>query len=911
MENNNNRQDPKKSQNKRSIIICLIAALGVFLVFSFMNSQVEKASNKEITYDEFIKMLEDGIVKEVVLSSDKIEIIPVSQNSGLYEITYYTGVISMDYNLVERLDSAGVKFSKEISNGSSSILYMIVTTLLPILLLWGGLFFIFRMMSKGSGGVMGVGKSNAKMYVQKETGVTFKNVAGQEEAMESLTELVDFLHNPKKYSDIGARLPKGALLVGPPGTGKTLLAKAVAGEAGVPFFSLSGSDFVEMFVGVGASRVRDLFKQAQSMAPCIIFIDEIDAVGKSRDTQYGGGNDEREQTLNQLLSEMDGFDSSKGLVVLGATNRPEVLDKALLRPGRFDRRIIVEKPDLKGRVDILKVHAKDVLMDDSVDFDAIALATSGAVGSDLANMINEAAIMAVRAGRRAVSQSDLFEAVEVVIAGKEKKDRILGKEEKRIVAYHEIGHALVAALQKNSEPVQKITIVPRTMGSLGYVMQVPEEEKYLMSKEEILTRIVSLFGGRAAEQIVFNSITTGASNDIEKATQLARAMVTQYGMTEKFGMIGLESVEGKYLDGRTVLNCGDATEAEIDQEVMRILKECYNKAEGFLAGDRDALDSLAEFLIEHETITGKEFMKIFRKVKGIEEPEGDNYNMLVLDIDGTLVGSDKTISEKTREAIIKAQQRGKIVAIASGRSIAGIRKTASNISLEQYGGYVIAYNGTTVVNCKTGECIYNQMVSKELVKPVYEAAKRVNAGIVVYNDNTKEMISGNGLNEYIKIDAEACNVTINEVSDFVKAINFPFNKFLLSGKPEHMAEVEKIMAKEFGDRLNVFRSDPFYVELLPRYVDKGVAVEKLVKHLDIQREKVICIGDSYNDLPMLRFAGMGVAMGNAQQEVKEMADYVTASNDEDGIVNVIDKFMTPKPEEKDTKKEEIKELAEN
>ena len=554
MENNNNRQDPKKSQNRKSIIICLVAALGMFLIFSFMNSQVEKASNKEITYDQFIKMLEDGQVKEVILSSDKLEIIPVLQGSTLYEITYYTGIISMDYNLVERLSNAGVRFSKEIPNSSSSILYMVVTTLIPILLLWGGLFFIFRMMSKGSGGVMGVGKSTAKMYVQKETGVTFKNVAGQEEAMESLTELVDFLHNPKKYSDIGARLPKGALLVGPPGTGKTLLAKAVAGEAGVPFFSLSGSDFVEMFVGVGASRVRDLFKQAQSMAPCIIFIDEIDAVGKSRDTQYGGGNDEREQTLNQLLSEMDGFDSSKGLVILGATNRPEVLDKALLRPGRFDRRIIVEKPDLKGRVDILKVHAKDVLMDDSVDFDAIALATSGAVGSDLANMINEAAIMAVRAGRKAVSQSDLFEAVEVVIAGKEKKDRILGKEEKRIVAYHEIGHALVAALQKNSEPVQKITIVPRTMGSLGYVMQVPEEEKYLMSKDEILTRIVSLFGGRAAEQVVFNSITTGASNDIEKATQLARAMVTQYGMTEKFGMIGLESVEGKYLDGRTVLN---------------------------------------------------------------------------------------------------------------------------------------------------------------------------------------------------------------------------------------------------------------------------------------------------------------------------------------------------------------------
>ncbi len=907
LENNNNRQDPKKSQNRRSIIICLVAALGMFLIFSFMNSQVEKASNKEITYDQFIKMLEDGQVKEVILSSDKLEIIPVSQGSTLYGITYYTGIISMDYNLVERLNSAGVRFSREIPNSSSSILYMIVTTLVPILLLWGGLFFIFRMMSKGSGGVMGVGKSTAKMYVQKETGVTFKNVAGQEEAMESLTELVDFLHNPQKYSDIGAKLPKGALLVGPPGTGKTLLAKAVAGEAGVPFFSLSGSDFVEMFVGVGASRVRDLFKQAQSMAPCIIFIDEIDAVGKSRDTQYGGGNDEREQTLNQLLSEMDGFDSSKGLVILGATNRPEVLDKALLRPGRFDRRIIVEKPDLKGRVDILKVHAKDVLMDDSVDFDAIALATSGAVGSDLANMINEAAIMAVRAGRKAVSQSDLFEAVEVVIAGKEKKDRILGKEEKRIVAYHEIGHALVAALQKNSEPVQKITIVPRTMGSLGYVMQVPEEEKYLMSKDEILTRIVSLFGGRAAEQVVFNSITTGASNDIEKATQLARAMVTQYGMTDKFGMIGLESVEGKYLDGRTVLNCGDATEAQIDEEVMRILKECYSKAEELLSGDRDALDSLASFLIEHETITGKEFMKIFRKVKGIEEPEGDNYDMLVLDVDGTLAGSDKQVTENTKKAIIEAQKHGKTVAIASGRSIAGIRKMASDISLEQYGGYVIAYNGTTVVNCKTGECIYNQMLPKEMVKPVYEAAKKAGVGIVVYNDSTKEMISGNGLNEYISLDARACDVTIRETNDFVKAINFPFNKFLLSGQPAYMAEVEKIMDKEFGDRLNVFRSDPFYVELLPRYVDKGVAVEKLAKHLEMPREKVICIGDSYNDMPMLRFAGMGVAMGNAQEEVKEMADYVTASNDEDGIVNVINKFMTPKAEEEAGKEDIQKE----
>ncbi len=896
---NNNRQDPNRSQNRRSMWICLVAALGVFMFFSFMNSQVEKASNKEITYDEFLQMLEQDRIEEVIITSDRLEIEPKTDGSAIYGVTYYTGIISMDYSLVDRLNNAGVKYSRQIQSGSSSVLYMLLTTLLPVLLLWGGLFLVFRMMSKNSGGVMGVGKSTAKMYVQKETGVTFKDVAGQEEAMDSLNELVDFLHNPQKYTDIGAKLPKGALLVGPPGTGKTLLAKAVAGEAEVPFFSLSGSDFVEMFVGVGASRVRDLFKQAQSMAPCIIFIDEIDAIGKSRDAQYGGGNDEREQTLNQLLSEMDGFDSSKGLVILGATNRPEVLDKALLRPGRFDRRIIVEKPDLKGRVDILKVHAKDVLMDDSVDFDAIALATSGAAGSDLANMINEAAIMAVRAGRRAVSQSDLFEAVEVVIAGKEKKDRILGKDEKKIVAYHEVGHALVTALQKNAEPVQKITIVPRTMGSLGYVMQVPEEEKYLMSREEILTRIVTLFGGRAAEQIVFNSITTGASIDIEQATKLARAMVTQYGMTEKFGMIGLESVESKYLDGRTVLNCGDATEAEIDQEVMRILKECYAKAENLLSGDRDALDKLAEFLIEHETITGKEFMKIFRKVKGIKEPEGDIYDMIILDVDGTLTGSDKQISDRTRNALIEAQERGKKVAIASGRSIAGIRKSASRIALEKYGGFVIAYNGTTVVNCKTGECIYNQMMPPELLKPVYEAAKEEGVGIVIYNDGRKEMISGNGVNEYIEADAKACEVSIREVGDFVKAVDFPFNKFLLSGDPEHMIEVEKHMEKRFGDRLNVFRSDPFYVELLPKYIDKGVAVEKLVKHLDLQKNKVICVGDSYNDMPMLRYAGLGVAMGNAQKEVKEMADYVTLSNDEDGIVDIIEKFMTPKPDEKE------------
>ena len=749
-----------------------------------------------------------------------------------------------------------------------------------------------RVISKNSGGIMCVGKSTAKMYVQKETGVTFRDVAGQEEAMDSLNELVDFLHNPKKYTEIGAKLPKGALLVGPPGTGKTLLAKAVAGEAKVPFFSLSGSDFVEMFVGVGASRVRDLFKQAQQMAPCIIFIDEIDAIGKSRDSQYGGSNDEREQTLNQLLSEMDGFDSSKGLVILGATNRPEVLDKALLRPGRFDRRIIVEKPDLKGRVDILRVHAKDVLMDESVDFEEIALATSGAVGADLANMINEAAIMAVRSGRRAVNQKDLFEAVEVVIAGKEKKDRILGKEEKRIVAYHEVGHALVTALQKNAEPVQKITIVPRTMGSLGYVMQVPEEEKYLMSKAEILTRITTLFGGRAAEELVFDSVTTGASNDIEKATSLARAMVTQYGMSDKFGLIGLESVQNKYLDGRTVLNCGDATEAEIDLEVMKILSECHQKAKELLDGNRDALDQLAAFLIEHETITGKEFMKIYRKVQGIEEPEGDRFDLLVLDVDGTLHNSHREISDATKNALIEAQKRGKTIAIASGRSIAGIRQTASAISLEEYGGYVIAYNGTTVINCKTGECIYNQTLPADLIAPVYEEAAKLQVAIMAYRDSAKEIIVAGGVTDYVAADAAASCVTIRETEQFVKELSFPINKIFVSGEPDKMKEVERILQRKFGSVLNVFRSDPYYVELLPKYTDKGVAVDKLVKYMDITKERVMCVGDSNNDLPMLRYAGMGVAMGNASDRIKEQADYVTDSNDDDGIVKVIEKFMT-------------------
>ena len=484
------------------------------------------------------------------------------------------------------------------------------------------LFNILMTRMGGGGGIMGVGKSNAKVYVQRETGVTFKDVAGEDEAKESLTEIVDFLHNPAKYTKIGAKLPKGALLVGPPGTGKTLLAKAVAGEAKVPFYSLSGSDFVEMFVGVGASRVRDLFKQAQQSAPCIIFIDEVDAIGKSRDSRMGG-NDEREQTLNQLLSEMDGFDSSKGLLVLAATNRPEILDPALLRPGRFDRRVIVDKPDLKGRIEILKVHSKDVRLDDTVDFEEIALATSGAVGADLANMMNEAAINAVKHGRQAVSQKDLFEAVEVVLVGKEKKDRIMSQEERRIVSYHEVGHALVSALQKDAEPVQKITIVPRTMGALGYVMQVPEEEKYLNTKKEIHAMLVGYLAGRAAEEIVFDTVTTGAANDIEQATRIARAMVTQYGMSEKFGLMGLETQESMYLTGRTVLNCGDATAAEIDKEVMQILKDAYNEAKELLSANRDALDAIAAFLIEKETITGKEFMEIFRRVKGLPDPAED------------------------------------------------------------------------------------------------------------------------------------------------------------------------------------------------------------------------------------------------------------------------------------------------
>ena len=616
---------------KQSLLFLLIASLITLICMSYFMKSFDAATTKEIPYNEFVTMLETGKIESVYIQSDRVMIYPVEEkkeNTSFASlmfgqtpaITYYTGRAEGDDALSARLLEAGVEINPEIPDNSGFLLSILLTYILPILLLWGLMSFAYKKMS-GGGGMMGVGKSNAKVYVQKETGVTFKDVAGEDEAKESLQEVVDFLHNPGKYVQIGAKLPKGALLVGPPGTGKTLLAKAVAGEANVPFFSLTGSDFIELYVGVGASRVRDLFKEANKNAPCIIFIDEIDAIGRSRDSKYGGGNEEREQTLNQLLSEMDGFDSTKGILVLGATNRPEILDKALLRPGRFDRRIIVDKPDLKGRVDILKVHAKDVKMDDSVDFDAIALATSGAVGSDLANMINEAAINAVKENREFVCQKDLFDAVEQVLVGKEKKDRIMSKEERRIVSYHEVGHALIAALQKNSEPVQKITIVPRTMGALGYVMQVPEEEKYLNTEAELRDMLVGLLGGRAAEEIVFDTVTTGASNDIEKATNIAKSMVTQYGMSKKFGLIGLATVESKYLSGHATLNCADVTAAAVDEEVMKMLAESYEKAKELLSENREVMDKIAEFLIEKETITGKEFMKIFRELKGIPEPE--------------------------------------------------------------------------------------------------------------------------------------------------------------------------------------------------------------------------------------------------------------------------------------------------
>ncbi len=616
----NNHKRPK---NRQSIVIFLTFMLVSFLALNFIQNFMKDASSKEITYDAFIDMLNEDKVAKVEDTGLTWKITPRTQPMGNVEITYYTGKMD-DAALLPMLKARDIEITPYIQDTFSTLVWQVVWSFLPLILIWVAVGYLMRRM--GGGGMMGVGKSKAKVYIEKETGVTFKDVAGQEEAKESLVEVVDFLHNPENYAEIGAKLPKGALLVGPPGTGKTLLAKAVAGEAHVPFFSLSGSDFVEMFVGVGASRVRDLFDEAKKNAPCIIFIDEIDAIGKSRDSRLGG-NDEREQTLNQLLAEMDGFESNKACLVLAATNRPEILDQALLRPGRFDRRIIVERPDLKGRVDVLKVHARNVRLDETVDLEAIALATSGAVGSDLANMINEAAILAVKNKRQAVSQKDLFEAVEVVLMGKEKKDRILSAEERKIVSYHEVGHALVSALQKDSEPVQKITIVARTMGALGYVMHVPEEEKYLNTKKELEAMLVGYLGGRAAEELVFETVTTGASNDIQQATKLARAMVTQYGMSDKFGLMGLETKESMYLNNGTVMNCSDETAAEVDSEVMRILKESYTEAKRLLAENRECLDKIAEFLIEKETITGKEFMEIFRKVK--EEADGYQQEELI------------------------------------------------------------------------------------------------------------------------------------------------------------------------------------------------------------------------------------------------------------------------------------------
>ena len=640
-------RDPKKqgpNKNHQSILAFLICLLVTLVCFALFTNML-KDNSSEISYDKFINMVDKDQVKEVTIQSSTLTIVPKKQNSKYEDVSYYTTKTEDSTALTKRLEGKGIKFETDPPDAFGEFIAMILSVVLPTLLLFGLLMFSMRRMNKGGGIMgMGVGKSKAKAYVQKETGVTFKDVAGQDEAKESLQEVVDFLHNPEKYTAIGAKLPKGALLVGPPGTGKTLLAKAVAGEAQVPFFSLSGSEFVEMFVGVGASRVRDLFEEAKKNAPCIVFIDEIDAIGKSRDSRYGGGNDEREQTLNQLLAEMDGFDTSKGLLILAATNRPEVLDPALLRPGRFDRRVIVDRPDLKGRVDILKVHAKNVLLDDTVDFEAIALATSGAVGSDLANMINEAAILAVKKGRKAVSQKDLEESVEVVLVGKEKKDRILSKQERRIVSYHEVGHALVNALQKDAEPVQKITIVPRTMGALGYVMQVPEEEKYLNTKKELEAMLVGYLGGRAAEELVFDTVTTGAANDIEQATKVARAMITQYGMSEKFGLMGLATQENQYLSGRAVLNCGDDTATEIDHEVMKLLHHSYEEAKRILGSHRTEMDKIAEYLIRKETITGKEFMKILRAVQhGLDIPE--NLDDLVLSEDEKEVSVKQPVLE--------------------------------------------------------------------------------------------------------------------------------------------------------------------------------------------------------------------------------------------------------------------------
>ena len=656
--NNPGNQGPNK--NRQSILAFLICLLISLVCLSFVTDMMSDKSS-EITYDKFIEMVEKDQVKEVTLQSGVLTVVPKIQKSYYQKVSYKVNQMEDADALTKRLEGTDIVFHYEQPDAMGEFVSTMISVLLPTVVLFFMLMFFMRRMNKGGNGIMGVGKSRAKAYVQKETGVTFKDVAGQEEAKESLQEVVDFLHNPGKYTAIGAKLPKGALLVGSPGTGKTLLAKAVAGEANVPFFSLSGSEFVEMFVGVGASRVRDLFEEAKKNAPCIVFIDEIDAIGKSRDSRYGGGNDEREQTLNQLLAEMDGFDTSKGLLILAATNRPEVLDPALLRPGRFDRRIIVDRPDLKGRVEILKVHAKNVMLDETVDLEAIALATSGAVGSDLANMINEAAILAVKNGRRAVSQKDLQESVEVVLVGKEKKDRILSPQERKIVSYHEVGHALVNALQKDAEPVQKITIVPRTMGALGYVMQVPEEEKYLNTQKELEAMLVGYLGGRAAEEIVFDTVTTGAANDIEQATKVARAMITQYGMSQKFGLMGLASQENQYLSGRAVLNCGDDTATEIDHEVMQLLHYSYEEAKRLLNEHREALDKIAGYLISRETITGKEFMKIFRAVeKGLEIPE--NLEDLPDEVQTT---ADRTAVENTEGLTAEETQAEPVHEIAA------------------------------------------------------------------------------------------------------------------------------------------------------------------------------------------------------------------------------------------------------
>ena len=666
-DNNNHEKRPgpvkggKNQQSLLAFLICLLVTLVFFSIFSSFFRQ----SSSEISYDKFIDMIENNQIKSVTLQSEVLTIEPKSSQVLGVDKTYYTNQLEDENELTKRLEGTGITFQSKPPDALGEFVSILVSVLLPSVLMFGMLMLFMRRM-RGSG-VMGMGKSMARTHVTKETGITFRDVAGEEEAKESLQEVVEFLHNPEKYVKIGAKLPKGALLVGPPGTGKTLLAKAVAGEAKVPFFSLSGSEFVEMFVGVGASRVRDLFEEAKKNAPCIVFIDEIDAIGKSRDSRFSGGNDEREQTLNQLLAEMDGFDTSKGLLILAATNRPEVLDPALLRPGRFDRRVIVDRPDLKGRIEILKVHAREVSLDETVDFDAIALATSGAVGSDLANMINEAAILAVKNGRRAVSQKDLFEAVEVVLVGKEKKDRILSVKERRIVSYHEVGHALISALLKDAEPVQKITIVPRTMGALGYVMQVPEEEKYLNTKAELESMLIGLLGGRAAEELVFETVTTGAANDIEKATRVARAMITQYGMSEKFGLMSLASVEDQYLNGRVVMNCGDDTATEIDHEVMALLAASYEEARRLLREHRKSLDSIAEYLIKRETITGKEFMKIFRAAEqGIPIP--DDLSLLQLPVQaGEIEGKpEKTAGAGPGSVEAERNSSGEAAAPVSG-----------------------------------------------------------------------------------------------------------------------------------------------------------------------------------------------------------------------------------------------------